>query len=275
MKKILLAICLLSFLSVSYSQENSEKSATEKVLEERVNLLTLKLDSISNVLQNHSSHSASNFELASKFFISGNIGFETTSAKSVVADTNYNNPNAYGSYYFSPVIGYYFGKDLAIGLQLGYSSYTYNGINFQTVNYQKYKITCQVLSISPLMRYFIPLSGKVGINFNFTLPYSYTRYNDMINNNGTTNVSNVISGDNDIPGNYSSYSVGINLSPGIEWFLKKYLSISCSFGGLGYTHYKTVATSYIHNESSTNVNDIKLSLSTNISLGASFYFGGK
>jgi len=214
-------------------------------------------------------------ELTGKYFIGGSLGFEATSGNSEVSGTNYNNPNGLGSCSFSPSFGYYFKKKLAIGLQCGYSSsnqnfitFSYSSNNYQSIPYNEIN---QVLSIAPLLRYTIPVLETVGFNFNFTIPFNYTRSNDK----AAGAISSVFSGEIGVPNNYSTYSLGLNISPGFQWFINNNIALLGTFGALSFTHYKTNAIGNPFFESSiTYANDLKLSLTTGISFGATFYFGG-
>ncbi len=215
-------------------------------------------------------------DLTGKYFFGGSLGFESTSGNSDVSGTNYNNPNGLGSYSFSPSFGYYIKKKLAIGLQLGYSSSNQNVItfNYSNNNYQSIPIKeiNQVVSIAPLLRYTIPILETVGFNFNFTLPFNYTRSNDK----ASGAISSIFSGEIGVPNNYSTYSLGLNISPGFQWFINNKIALLGTFGALSYTHFKTNAIGNVFFESSTTyANDLKLSLTTGISLGINFYFGGK
>ena len=192
----------------------------------------------------------------------------------------YNNPNGFGYYSFSPSIGYYFKNNLAIGLQLGYSSSTNNYIvtsyyysgNTESIEIGNSKLTNQVLTLAPLLRYTIPIVKKIGFNFNFTLPFSYTKNFSNV----YYEITGITTADTNVPATCSTYSIGVNISPGIQWFVKNNIALIASFGSLSYNHYKTIApVDGPYPACITNANDLKLSLTTGISLGATFYFGGK
>ncbi len=140
----------------------------------------------------------------------------------------------------------------------------------------RFKTTVQVLGIAALVRYTIPILESVGFNLNFTIPYSYTRVSES-SDNGIIGISGTFTAESEIPYNYSSYSFGINISPGFQWFINNKIALLGTFGALSYTHFRTFAitnNNYIAS-SSANANDLKLSLTTGISFGATFYFGGK
>ena len=219
-------------------------------------------------------------ELTRKYFIGGSFGIESTSGNMVINGSTYNDPNAYGYYTFIPSVGYYFNDNLAIGFQLGYTSGTNNSINDYIINTRNSdsivinntKTTNQVFTFAPLLRYSTPIVGKIGFNLNFTLPFSYTRYFSTAYN-GMLSLTTIY---NTLTSNYSIFSFGVVISPGLQWFINNNIALISSIGSLSYTHSKINAIGNEWNPSSvTNGNDLKLSLTTGISLGATFYFGGK
>jgi hypothetical protein len=181
-------------------------------------------------------------DLTGKYFIGGSLGFETTSGNTDVNGTNYYNPNGLGSYFFSPSFGYYFKKNLAVGLQLGHSSNTQNilvyGYPSDSNQIVRAKNSNQVLNIAALLRFTIPILETVGFNINFTIPYSYSRYSEPSDG---SNIVGVFSGESDISDNYSSYSFGININPGFQWFINNNIALLGTLGALSYAHYKTNA----------------------------------
>jgi len=219
-------------------------------------------------------------ELTGKYFIGGSLGFESTSGNMVINGSTYNDPNAYGYYSFIPSVGYYFKNNLAIGFQLGYTSGTNNSINdyiiktgnIDSIVINNTKTTNQVFTFAPLLRYSTKIIGNIGFNLNFTIPFTYTRYFSTAYN-GMLSLTTIY---NTLTSNYSIFSFGVVVSPGVQWFINNNIALISTIGSLSYTHSKINATGNEWNPSSvTNGNDLKLSLTTGISLGATFYFGGK
>src|SRR5271157_2698509 len=105
-------------------------------------------------------------DLNGKFFAGGSIGFDFTSADANINTSNFSNNNANQTYNISPSVGYYLDRNIAIGLQFGYSyalhKYLYltnpgniNGIYTSTT-------TAKTYSIAPLLRYTIPINNNFG-----------------------------------------------------------------------------------------------------------------
>ncbi len=221
-------------------------------------------------------------DLNGKFFAGGSIGFDFTSADANINTSNFSNNNANQTYSFSPSVGYYLDRNIAIGLQFGYSYALKNTLYITNTsninNTSTLTTTSKVESIAPLLRYTIPINDKFGFIINTTLPYSYTENTFTYPNNvlmATTSTGNIIIPNGD---KNTSSSLGLSVNPGLQWFIKENLAILFSFGALSYNYVKTSGNIALYQNSKTNAittsNDFKLSLTTSVSGGFIFYFGG-
>jgi hypothetical protein len=218
--------------------------------------------------------------LNGKLFAGGSLGFDFMSADANTDVGKYTNPKANQSYSINPSVGYYLNDKLAIGLQFGYNYATKNTLY---LNYygspSSITATTETFSIAPLLRYTIPITDKFGFNINTTIPYSHSR-NTLTDTSSKTS-SGTANGNIAIPNgnNSTSTSFGLNVSPGFQWFVKDQFAIFGSFGAFSYSYVKTDGNVWNSKNNgpyaSTQSNDFKLSLSTSISFGVTFYFGGR
>jgi hypothetical protein len=208
--------------------------------------------------------------LKGKFFIDGSMGLEINPSSYDANGANNNNSNGNSkmeSYYFAPEIGYYFTDKIAFGLSAIYS-YSYktqtNGSSYNNSSNitSSSSVKIESYTISPLMRYSIPINDKFYFNVNISLPYKNSKniYNSPYYNG---------------PLQTSSKSFGIQVSPSFQYFLKNNIALLANIGSLEYISTKEEtspqATGMTTSWKST---DLKLSFFTTFGLGAIFYFGG-
>lgn len=218
-------------------------------------------------------------DFTGKYFIGGSLGFSNNSGSANIYGTNYTNPNAFSSFSINPFFGFYIKPKIAIGLQLGYSSNTSNQLiisaNTDSTTIQgTFKNTFVTYSITPFLRYTIPVIEKIGFNINFSIPYSYNKSTAPGSSGITAGITTAYIG---IPYNnsISTSFIGLNISPGFQWFVKDNIALLGSFGGLGYNYFYTKGENNTGPASTAKGNYFNLTLSSAISLGVNFYFGKK
>ena len=228
--------------------------------------------------------------LKGKLFAGGSGGFGFTPTSANINGIDYNNPKSYQAYNTDLSGGYCLTDKLAVGLQISHSFKTYKSIYFEYQNniivnqITHTTTTTKTFGIAPLLRYTIPVTDKFSFNLNIIVPYfsSKTFYVSSINGyvssvayQGAGNIYLPYGNNNPI----AAASYGINISPGFQWFLKKNFALSGSFGALRYS-YTITKSSEIADPITTNgiavtakSTDFKLSLSSSLNLGLTFYFG--
>lgn len=202
-----------------------------------------------------------------KNLIGGAISYNRTSGKSDNTITN-NNSNNNGKTYsitVAPMYGHFVHKNLAIGLQLGYSytkqndqtlnySLTPSGVTFITVNTTG---TAKVYYGGPFIRHYIDLADKFKI------------YNQFAGNIGRGNQT-ISSQSSTLKSKYTSYGAAIN--SGLTFFPVKKLAVELGFDVISYNSAKTT-TEQNNTASVERSNTFNFGLSSfNPSLGVNFHF---
>ena len=212
--------------------------------------------------------------LSNKLFAGGSVSFEFAKASVDDNSKTYNNPKAIQIYSITPCFGYHLSNRIAIGLQLFYSSSECNYMDYYSSknvidSTLKYKITNKTYSIAPFLRYYIPINDKFRIYINTAFPFSYSKSD----NTSYISYSGPSTGQIQVQPTNTIKSIGINISPVFQWFVKDNIAITGSVGALYYTHSKIETTKNIYPALTDNVDDLKMTLSTGLSFGVVFYFG--
>lgn len=149
-----------------------------------------------------------------KTFISGNLGYNSSSVDNTVSTTNKN-------FSIAPQLGYYITNDIAIGLGIGYqeTSFTANGGIVGI-----YKTKRSGFFVSPFVRKYWSLGEK--LNFFGQLSASYSSGNEetleTISATSKTKVN----------------SYGFSIAPGLEYTLNKNWSLLSTLGSVGFNTVK-------------------------------------
>lgn len=176
-----------------------------------------------------------------KTFISGNLGYNSTSVDNSISSTN-------KTLSIAPQIGYYISNDVAIGLGIGYqeSSYTANGGVIGN-----YKTKRSGFFISPFVRKYWSLGEK--LNFFGQLSASYSSGNEEVLEPVSLVSKSKIS------------SYGLNIAPGLEYTLNKNWALLTTLGSLGFNSVKP------ENANATNNFNFGVDLE-NVGFGAKYTF---
>ncbi|KIC63880.1 outer membrane beta-barrel protein [Chryseobacterium taiwanense] len=142
-----------------------------------------------------------------------------------------------------PTIGFFIGSNLSIGTGIGYTNSKSNTFEVIAANPNLFFITTRenrsAVVVNPFVRKYWTLSEnlyffgqlEIPMEFGKTETYEYV-----------SNVSNPINGiysvnpATDIKTNYTS--IGVNVKPGLDYFLNKNWSIEATIGEFGYKNLK-------------------------------------
>ncbi|WP_157359332.1 hypothetical protein [Wenyingzhuangia fucanilytica] len=173
----------------------------------------------------------------------------------IIDDSNFENNNSkYKNVVFSPNIGYVIQENLVLGttLSVGYgenkNDYENNNSNiFNKNTRKKYRI-------GVFAKKYIPVIDKLFLNL---APGVYYERNIYLysNNNNDDNYSN-------------QYEV--NVTPGISYFFNNNLALQMNLGSLSYNYIERRDKE--SDEISSKGNTVALNLTSNVSLGISYFF---
>lgn len=136
-----------------------------------------------------------------------------------------------------PTAGYFVDNNLAIGLGVGYKSavtkYTVNGFEF--LNTIEIKNTDNAFVVAPFVRKYWTLSDKLYIFGQLQVPLEFGNEKLDFNSEGDGG-DPILSAPFTEKNNYTN--IGVNIKPGLDYFLTKNWSIEATIGEFGYNTYK-------------------------------------
>ncbi|GEJ44289.1 MULTISPECIES: outer membrane beta-barrel protein [unclassified Chryseobacterium] len=136
-----------------------------------------------------------------------------------------------------PTAGYFVDSNLAIGLGVGYKSavtkYTVNGFEF--LNTIEIKNTDNAFVVAPFVRKYWTLSDKLYIFGQLQVPLEFGNEKLDFNSEGDGG-DPILSAPFTEKNNYTN--IGVNIKPGLDYFLTKNWSIEATVGEFGYNTYK-------------------------------------
>ncbi len=158
-------------------------------------------------------------------FVSGQFGFSTTKDDS--------NNSSSDSYRFLPTYGYFFAPNWAVAVSAGYRQTTDHSTtknaNFENLNLEA---KSSAFVVTPSLRKFWVLDERFSLfcQLDFPLEFGSTKQFLTLESNGVEL--------NHTKNSFTSY--GINLKPGIDYFVNRRWKIAASIGEIGYNnvHYK-------------------------------------
>jgi hypothetical protein len=194
-----------------------------------------------------------------------------------------NNIKKNTGYTIAPTFSYFLSSKFAIGISIGYSGYSNSSESQQYGNNILYnyhtKNTSGGITISPFVKYYIPLSDQVffyfkggisaGINNGKTSGYSDNTTIDAFGNGISTNRANEY-GPNKT--NTSTTSIGIN--PGILFMPTKKIGIELYTGNLIGYNYRVDNTKYADGSNTTKStqNGIQFLNLNTLTVGTGVYY---
>ena len=134
-----------------------------------------------------------------------------------------------------PSAGYFVGTNLAVGLGIGYkTSVTKYAVGNDVIN-NLLEFKENAFVVAPFIRKYWTLSDKLYLFGQLQVPMEFGQQKsdeESINNIGDPMFNYTVSRKN----NYTN--IGVNIKPGLDYFLSKNWSIEATLGEFGYNTYK-------------------------------------
>ncbi|WP_370901488.1 outer membrane beta-barrel protein [Chryseobacterium gossypii] len=174
-------------------------------------------------------------------YLSGQVNYTSTQDNNTDAKTE--------DFKIVPTVGYFVGTNIAVGLGVGYV----NGSTTQYINNAKVKNTTDAFVVAPFARKYWTLGEKLYIFGQLEVPMAFGKdkreadapYADSEN---------------------KFTSIGVNVKPGLDYFLNKNWSIEATIGEFGYNNFK-----YKDADKSTDNFNFGLNLSS-VTFGVKYVF---
>ncbi|TZF98808.1 porin family protein (plasmid) [Chryseobacterium panacisoli] len=136
-----------------------------------------------------------------------------------------------------PTAGYFVNPNLAVGLGVGYKSAVtkYKLGNVVDGNPVEIKNTDNAFVVAPFVRKYWTLSDKLYIFGQLQVPLEFGKEEVDFNSNGNGG-DPILSAPFMQKNNYTN--IGVNIKPGLDYFITKNWSIEATIGEFGYNTYK-------------------------------------
>ncbi|WP_288437905.1 outer membrane beta-barrel protein [uncultured Chryseobacterium sp.] len=136
-----------------------------------------------------------------------------------------------------PTAGYFVNNNLAVGLGIGYKSAVtkYNVRGFGFINTIEIKNTDNAFVVAPFVRKYWTLSDKLYIFGQLQVPLELGKEKMDFNSEGDGG-DPILSAPFTQKNNYTH--IGVNVKPGLDYFVSKNWSIEATIGEFGYNSYK-------------------------------------
>ncbi|GAB0157461.1 hypothetical protein CHRYSEOSP005_27370 [Chryseobacterium sp. Alg-005] len=193
-------------------------------------------------------------------YVSGQLGYSQ--------EENNNNDSKVESFRIVPTVGYFVAPNLAIGTGVGYvndkfSTTSTNVVGSATI-VAKGEDTQSAFVVAPFVRKYWTLGDKLYIFGQLEVPMEFGKFqseSSSVITDGSTTVTNSSSDE----ANYTS--VGVNIKPGLDYFLNKNWTIEATIGEFGYN------TSKLDVDGAKSVNNYKFGLNLSaVTIGVKYVF---
>ncbi|MEY8760788.1 outer membrane beta-barrel protein [Chryseobacterium tongliaoense] len=174
-------------------------------------------------------------------YLSGQVNYTSTQDNNTDAKTE--------DFKIVPTVGYFVGTNLAVGLGVGYV----NGSKTATVLDSKVKTTTDAFVVAPFVRKYWTIGEKLYFFGQLEVPMAFGK--DKLEADAAN-----ISTENKFT------SIGVNVKPGLDYFLSKNWSIEATIGEFGYNNFK-----YKDLDKSTDNYNFGLNLSS-VTFGVKYVF---
>ncbi|MFP3590954.1 outer membrane beta-barrel protein [Chryseobacterium sp. SIMBA_038] len=193
-------------------------------------------------------------------YISGQVGYSQ--------EENNNNDRKVESFKVIPTAGYFVGTNLAVGLGVGYkndkTTKTTTGIFPTGTVVTEDKDTTSAFVVAPFVRKYWTIADKLYIFGQLEVPMEFGQVKEE-GVSTTTTGSTVSTTSVSDKANYTS--IGVNIKPGLDYFLNKNWSIEATFGEFGYN------TSKFDVDGAKSVNNYKFGLNLSaVTFGVKYVF---
>ncbi|SFM98495.1 outer membrane protein [Chryseobacterium oleae] len=193
-------------------------------------------------------------------YISGQVGYSQ--------EENNNTDKKIESFKVIPTAGYFVGTNLAVGLGVGYkndktTTSVTNSFGNTTVVTEN-EGTTSAFVVAPFVRKYWTIADKLYIFGQLEVPMEFGTEKNEVNATATTG-STTTSTSTSTKANYTS--IGVNIKPGLDYFLNKNWSIEATFGEFGYN------TSKFDVDGAKSVNNYKFGLNLSaVTFGVKYVF---
>ncbi|OCA78939.1 opacity protein [Chryseobacterium contaminans] len=193
-------------------------------------------------------------------YISGQLGYSQ--------NENNNNDTKIESFKVLPTVGYFVNTNLAVGLGVGYKNDNVKVTKEETMAGSTFvgenKNTTSAFVVAPFVRKYWTLGDKLYIFGQLEVPMEFGQYKEETESTLTTG-STVTRKSTSDKANYTS--IGVNVKPGLDYFLNKNWSIEATFGEFGYN------TNKLDVDGAKRVNDYKFGLNlSSVTFGVKYVF---
>lgn len=165
-----------------------------------------------------------------------------------------------------PTAGYFVTTNLAVGLGVGYKSAVtkYKVGNAAISNVMEIKDTDNAFVVAPFVRKYWTLSDKLYIFGQLQVPLEFGQEKLDFNSEGNGG-DPILSAPFTQKNNYTN--IGVNIKPGLDYFITKNWSIEATIGEFGYNTYKRDI------DGARRADDYKFGISlTSVTFGVKYVF---
>ncbi|PWN71727.1 opacity protein [Chryseobacterium phosphatilyticum] len=190
-------------------------------------------------------------------YLSGQVGY---------SQTEDNNDNTkVENFKVLPTVGYFVDTNLAVGLGVGYKTKKNTETTSTTTTVFDAEKTKSAFVVAPFVRKYWTLADKLYIFGQLEVPMEFGQ-NKVEGTTTTTIGGNTATTSSSTKNNYTS--IGVNVKPGLDYFLNKNWTIEATIGEFGYN------TSKENVDGAKRVNDYKFGLNlTSVTFGVKYVFG--
>ncbi|MGE4514324.1 MAG: outer membrane beta-barrel protein [Chryseobacterium sp.] len=178
-------------------------------------------------------------------YVSGQVGYSSTQDN--------NTDSKVEDFTIVPTVGYFVGNNLAVGLGVGYANSSTTTTSALT-NVET-KLSTDAFVVAPFVRKYWTVGEKFYIFGQLEVPMAFGK--DKAEYSGTASQFNTES---------KFTSIGVNVKPGLDYFLNKNWSIEATIGEFGYNNFK-----YKDLDKSTDNFNFGLNLSS-VTFGVKYVF---
>ncbi|MCS4304671.1 outer membrane beta-barrel protein [Chryseobacterium sp. BIGb0232] len=193
-------------------------------------------------------------------YVSGQLGYSQ--------NENNNTDTKIESFKVLPTVGYFVNTNLAVGLGVGYKNDNTKVTKEETIGTSKFvgenKNTTSAFVVAPFVRKYWTIGEKLYIFGQLEVPMEFGQYKNEVEGTETVGTT-VTKRSTSTKDNYTS--IGVNVKPGLDYFLNKNWSIEATFGEFGYN------TNKVNIDGAKRVNDYKFGLNlSSVTFGVKYVF---
>ncbi|PKF75898.1 outer membrane beta-barrel protein [Chryseobacterium sp. PMSZPI] len=189
-------------------------------------------------------------------YLSGQVGYSQKE--------NNNNDTKVESYKVLPTVGYFVDTNLAVGLGVGYkndNTKTVKTVGSTTIDSKE---TVSGFVVAPFVRKYWTIADKLYVFGQLEVPMVFGQNKDEATATTTAGGSTATTSTS-TKNNFTS--IGVNVKPGLDYFLSKNWSIEATIGEFGYN------TSKVNVDGAKRVNDYKFGLNlSSVTFGVKYVF---